>query len=43
MDLAKWSCRRVLGPLVVDDGEVAVVFDGWRDVLSWWLSLFGRA
>ena len=36
MDLAKWSCRRVLGPLVVVDGEelAVVLFDGWRDVLS---------
>lgn len=46
MDLARWSCRRVLGPrgVVVVVGEVVVVFgsDGSRDVMSW-LSLFGRA
>lgn len=35
IDLARWSCRRVLGPLVVVEVEV-VLFgcDGWRDVLS---------
>lgn len=41
MDLARWSCRRVLGPLVE---EVVVVFcecDGWREDVS--CSLFGRA
>jgi len=35
MDLARWSCRRVLGPLVVEVVVARFGCDGWREVLSW--------